>query len=61
MPTIQKIQKTDEIPCAVRGDGPVVQRQMPIIQKTQKTVEILQVQFEDEVVNVNVVIHDRCL
>ena len=33
---------------------------MPIIQKIQKTVEILQVQFEDEVVDVNVVIYDRC-
>ena len=39
----------------------VTQRQMPTIQKIQKTVEILQVQFEDEVVDVNVAIHDRCL
>ena len=37
------------------------QRQVPTIQKIQKTVEILQVQFEDEVVDVPVVMHDGCL
>ena len=34
---------------------------MPIIQKIQKAVEILQVQFVNEVVDVAVVMHDKCL
>ena len=39
----------------------ITERQVPTIHKIQKTVEICQAQFEDEVVDVAVVKHDRCL
>ena len=39
----------------------IKQRQMSAIQKIQKTVKILQVQFGDEVADVAVVIQGRCL
>ena len=45
-------QQTQSIDRAVNVPSVITQRQMSIIQKIQKTVEILQVQFFDEVVDV---------
>merc|ERR1712066_778885 len=55
VPSIQKIQKTVEVPQVQYVDRivdvPVVkQRQVPAIQKLQKTVEVPQVQYIDRVV-----------
>ena len=39
----------------------ITRKQVATIPKIQMTVEMLQVQFEDEVVDVTVVVHYRCL
>ena len=48
-------------PAVLTRRSVITQRQMPTIQKIQRTVEILQVQFVDELVDVPVVMHCRCL
>ena len=65
-PQAQVVQKTVTIPQTqfiVRAVNVLLmtQRQVPTIQKIQKIVGILKVHFEDNVVDLPVVIHGRCL